>query len=87
MADFPLYRKYKNHKTWFKVESPLQMKELKVLGNFYNLSDFTAQTFVDRNFINDLIENKEENWEEITETEFLREWEECASLRQLKSSL
>lgn len=87
MADFPLYRKYRNHKTWFKVESPLQMKELKVLGDFYNLTEFTAQTFVDRNFISDLMENADQHWEEITAAEFEKVWKECEQHRQLRSSL
>jgi len=87
MATFPQYRKFSNHKTWFKIISETEMQELKVLGGFYNHSVFKAVTFVDRNLISDMIFNLDHHWEVITEYEFERNLENCKNNLQLRESL
>lgn len=87
MANFPQYRKYSGHKTWFKILSETEMQELKVLGEFYNLTTFKAITFVDRNLISDMISNLHNNWEVITEYEFNRNLENCIKDLQSNPSL
>lgn len=87
MATFPQYRKFSEHKTWFKIVSETEMQELKVLGEFYNYANFKAITFVDRNLISDMIFNLENHWEVITEYEFERNLENCQKNLQLRTSL
>lgn len=87
MTNFPQYRKFANHKTWFRIISKTEMQELKVLGDFYNFTDFKAVTFVDRNLISDMIFNIENHWEVITEYEFERNLENCQKNLQLRTSL
>lgn len=87
MANFPQYRKFSDHKTWFKIVSETEMQELKVLGEFYNHTIFKATTFVDRNLISDMIYNLENHWEVITEYEFERNLEICKKNLQLRESL
>jgi len=87
MFEFPQYRKFSNHKTWFKILSETEMEELKVLGKFYNLSQFKAQTFVDRNLINDMIINVDNHWEVVNETEFINILNHCRNSMELRTSL
>jgi hypothetical protein len=87
MTNFPQYRKYSGHKTWFKIVSETEMQELKVLGEFYNHTTFKATTFVDRNLISDMISNYGNHWEIITEYEFNRILENCKNNLQVNPSL
>jgi hypothetical protein len=53
--NFPVYRKYKNSKSYFKFLSPVQFEEIKVIGSRFALSLITAQVFPEKNFIRDLV--------------------------------
>jgi hypothetical protein len=87
MHTYPQYRKFSHHKTWFKILSETEMEELKVLGKFYNHTSFKAQTFVDRNLINDMIMNVDNHWEVVNETEFIKELDHCKNTLELRTSL
>lgn len=67
---FPTYLKYKKHPTYFKINSTSNFEELRILGNFFNLSKHQATMLPDRVFIADLLEDKGERLEKITQHEF-----------------
>jgi hypothetical protein len=77
MADFPQYRKYSHDRTYFKILSETSFEELNIMGTNYSINPFTAQTFVDRNLIADMIENRENNWEVIGNEEYNEKMEFC----------
>jgi hypothetical protein len=56
---FPLYRKYKNSKSYFKILGPEVFQEIKLFGSRYAISHFEAKIYPDRLFIHDLVSNEE----------------------------
>ena len=67
---YPLYRKYSNNKTFFKVLSQSQFEEIQVLGTKISHQVFTTQILPDRNYISDLIKNDNGHWVMCSENEF-----------------
>jgi hypothetical protein len=68
---YPLYRKYKNNKSYFKITSASEFEEVQVMGSRYTLHLFKASILPDRNFMHDMTFDYHANWEEITEQEYL----------------
>jgi len=81
-SSFPLYRKYINNKSYFKVLSPSVFEEVQVTGRFYTEHRFEAKILPDRNFIADMIAAEGPSWEEISEEEFSDFLSECRSKRK-----
>lgn len=69
---FPLYRKYSHNKTFFKVISEEEFEEIQIQGNGIKKYSFVARILPDRNYIQDLISNKNNNWVEIDEEQYER---------------
>ena len=69
-VEFPLYRKYSNNHAYFKVISKDLFEEVKKTPQGYSLHMFKVKILPDRNFINDLIDNLELHWIEITKEEY-----------------
>lgn len=67
---FPLYRKYSHNKTFFKVISNEEFEEVQIQGNGIKKYRFIARILPDRNYIQDLIANKDRNWIEIEAEEY-----------------
>lgn len=67
---FPIYLKYIKHPTYFKINSASNFEELRILGNFFNLSKHQVTILPDRVFIADLLEDKGERLEKITQHEY-----------------
>lgn len=67
---FPQYRKYPHNKTFFKINSTTNFDELQILGNTFSLTKLVSKTFVDRNYIADMLENSSEYWVCSNEDEF-----------------
>lgn len=74
---FPVFLKYKQHATYFKINSLNQFDELRILGNYFNLLKHDAKILPDRVFIADLLEDKGERLERITKHEFEDVLEHC----------
>lgn len=74
---FPVYLKYKNHKTWFRIINSGEFEELRVLGSFFNLRKYKVSTLPDRNFLADLLYDQENRTEIITSHEFDEQLEFC----------
>jgi hypothetical protein len=52
---YPIYRKYADGLTFFKITSDTEFQELKKQGKYYSLSNFRCKIHPDRVFMNDLI--------------------------------
>ena len=63
---FPVYRKYINNKSYFKVFDSESFEEIQVLGSNYWIYEFKAKILPDRYFIKDLIEMEGGRWVEIS---------------------
>jgi hypothetical protein len=67
---FPLYRKYKNNKNYFKVISENEFEELSIIGTKLIINSHQAKILPDRNFIFDLIENSDSLFLNSSEEEY-----------------
>ncbi|MCA0429818.1 MAG: hypothetical protein LCH32_04890 [Bacteroidetes bacterium] len=56
---FPLYRKYSNNKSYFKVLNEIEFEELKFIGQKIELYKVKATQYPEKLFIKELIENAE----------------------------
>ena len=52
---FPIFRKYKNNKHFFKIISVNEFEELSFIGKKLMITKHKASILPDRNFISDLI--------------------------------
>lgn len=68
--DYPVFRKYPDHKSFFKIASPENLVELKITGKTYSLHQLTAKILPERNLIQDILEMKNGHWLPSTEKEF-----------------
>lgn len=66
---YPIYRKYKNGKSYFKVMSHEEFEEIQ-LGVRPGIYHFVARILPDRNLIHDMTFDFQEHWEEIEEEEY-----------------
>ena len=67
---YPQYRTYPHERTYFKVISPDEWEEVHIMGNRYTVHQFKATILPDRNYIQDLIFDYENNWVKITAEEY-----------------
>jgi len=81
--NFPVYRKYANNLSFFKIISPDSFEELKVTGNYYSIIIIHAKILPERNFIEDMLKNENGNWVEIGENEFENTMEEVKTTKKL----
>ena len=68
--NFPLYRKYPNNKSFFKILDADHFDEIKLTGKLIELHHFEAKILPDRNFILDMIEMEGGFWVESSESEY-----------------
>ncbi len=71
---FPVYRKYKNNTTFFKITSRDRFEEIQIIGSRVRLNIITATQFPEMNQIFDLVYNHEGLGSEITENEWLEQF-------------
>jgi hypothetical protein len=67
---FPLYRKYKNNKNFFKITSENEFEELSIIGTKLIIKNHLVKILPDRNFIFDLIENSDSLFLNSSEEEY-----------------
>jgi hypothetical protein len=67
---FPIYRKYRHNRTFFKINSEKDFEELNIISQCYTLRHFEVKILPDRVFIQDMIENKNNHWNESDEEEY-----------------
>lgn len=68
---FPVYRKYKNNKSYFKIIHPGRFEEVQIIGSKKIIKQIEAKLFPERSFVHDLLVNYKEMADEITESEYL----------------
>lgn len=68
--NFPVYRKYKNGLSYFKIMSPVLFEEVQVIGSRRVVHVTEAKLFPEKTFVHDLIYNYSEMAEEISAHEF-----------------
>ena len=69
---FPVYRKYKNNKSYFKIINAHEFEQIQVVGAKKIVSHTQAKLFPEKSFVHNLIFNYEEIVEEITEREYIK---------------
>ncbi len=67
---YPLYRKYANNKSFYKIISPEKFEEIQLLKDNRTLHVFEAKILPDRNYIHDLTFNYKEHWVVCEEEEY-----------------
>ncbi|MDO9000838.1 MAG: hypothetical protein Q7W45_13805 [Bacteroidota bacterium] len=70
--NFPVYRKYKNSKSYFKIIQPKLFEEIQIIGSKKVIKLTEANQFPEMVFIHDLVINYFEMAEEISEEEYMR---------------
>ncbi len=68
--EFPLFRKYSNNKSYFKVLDRQRFEEITTLGSHYWVHHFEAKILPDRYLVLDIIARAGGRWEAISETEY-----------------
>ena len=69
--NFPVYRKYKNNKSYFKIIQPDLFEEIQLIGSKKIVKQTKALQYPEMLFIQDLIFNYTEMALKITEMEYL----------------
>jgi hypothetical protein len=69
---FPVYRKYKNNKSYFKIIHPRLFEEIQIVGSKKIVKQIEAKLFPEVLFIQDLVLNYHEMADEIEESDYSR---------------
>jgi len=69
---FPQYRRYKNRLSYFKILSPVEFEEIKIVGEKRVKQHVVAGQYPEKVFINDLLFNFAGFAEVIEEGEYLK---------------
>ena len=80
LTKFPVYRKYSNDKSYFKVESESEFIQLQVIGKKVFESRITVVQYPERLLVNDLIKAEEPHILSIGEAEFVEQLEKVQRL-------
>jgi hypothetical protein len=67
---FPLYRKYPNNKSYFKVLTELHFIELQIIGKYFRMEEFVAKIMPDRYLVSDMIDLSQGFWVSSSEEEY-----------------
>jgi len=67
---FPVYRKYKNNKHFFKIMNSSEFEELSFIGSKLLVTKHVANILPDRNFIHDLLHDVGNTCETSTQEEY-----------------
>ena len=68
--EFPVYRKYKNGRNYFKIINARRFEELQLIGDKPLLRDVRATQLPEHNFIRDMVLNFSAMAEVITAEEY-----------------
>lgn len=69
---FPLYRKYKNNKSYFKIIHAGLFEEIQIIGSKKVIKQTEAKLFPEVVFVRDLALNYHHMADEISETEYMQ---------------
>ena len=68
---FPVYRKYKNNKSYFKIIHARLFEEIQIIGSKKIIKQTEARLFPEVLFVKDLVLNFTEMADKIEEAEYL----------------
>jgi hypothetical protein len=68
--EFPVYRKYSNNKSYFKVLDKNNFEEIQFIGSQACIYQFEAAILPDRHLVNDMINLEGNRWEAIERSEY-----------------
>jgi len=68
--EFPIYRKYKNSETYFKINNEKSFEEISFIGSKLFSYDIKATQYPEFLRIKDMIACKDDIWIEILESDF-----------------
>ncbi|MES2627933.1 MAG: hypothetical protein V4616_03095 [Bacteroidota bacterium] len=68
--DFPVFRRYTNRQSYFRIDSPVVLHEIKLIGKFYQEFRLDAVQLPDRNFVSDLVHLAVEGAEALSQPEY-----------------
>ncbi|MCW3078376.1 MAG: hypothetical protein JWO32_2985 [Bacteroidetes bacterium] len=68
--NFPVYRKYKNSKSYFKIIHPRLFEEIQLVGSKKIVKQVNAVQFPEINFVRDMVFNFSDMAFEINEEEY-----------------
>ncbi|MGD1848095.1 MAG: hypothetical protein ACFB10_22090 [Salibacteraceae bacterium] len=80
---YPIFRKYPNGASFFRIDSPRLFTELKLTPSFFSLEQIQATIHPDRLLISDMVEMRSGYWEPSSEEEFAERLAWCE--KNLKS--
>lgn len=83
-VEYPVYRKYINNRSFFKIDSEERFIELQIVFKTYNITTHEATTLPDRNYIYDMVYNYVPYWVEIEESEYAEKVAWCKDNLTLK---
>lgn len=67
---YPIYRKYTNNRSYFKIENEKQFIEIQIMGTKFFPHEVTAKILPDFQLIKDMETLHNGHWVESTEDEF-----------------
>lgn len=67
---YPQYRKYANNRGYFKINSADEWEEIQLIGTKIIVNNYKANIFPDKNYINDLTFDYQNNWIKIEAKEY-----------------
>lgn len=67
---FPVYRKYKNEKSWFRITGPDSFEEIRIIGSRMDKSLHHVKTLPERNFIYDMVFHYHAFADEISDADY-----------------
>lgn len=73
--NFPLYRRYKNSRSYFKIINPTLFEEIQMIGSKKVIKQTEAKLFPEKLFIHDLIFNYGQMADEIFAEEYQNQLE------------
>lgn len=76
---FPVYRKYINNSSFFKIENEKHFIELQLVGQQYFIHQIEAKQYPEMLRIQDMVKNEAGLWLEIEESEFQLHFEKASS--------
>jgi len=80
--NYPIFLRLKKTSTFYKITSDHSFRELKTLGGFYFVNEFSDDILPMRNHILDLLNSPEAL--KISETEYLETLKEIEKSKELK---
>lgn len=74
---FPVYRKYSNEKSYFKIISDHEFYQLELIGNGFTYEHLIARLFPDKLLIQDMKKKSGNYWMDISSEEFENKLQSC----------